>query len=101
MMGKGQKKQAPIKKAVALTYGPEDVAPRIIAKGKGLIADKILAAAEENDVAVYEDKKLVDELTKLNLGDTIPPDLYEVVAQILLFISDLDRLERYKKYGQQ
>lgn len=85
-------------KAVAIRYKPGDVAPTIVAKGAGVIAEKIIDKAEDNDIHIYKDENLVNELTKVDIGDSIPPELYEVVAQILVFISDLDRVEAFKKY---
>ncbi|MCL2699656.1 MAG: EscU/YscU/HrcU family type III secretion system export apparatus switch protein [Defluviitaleaceae bacterium] len=80
--------------AVALKYDPNiDRAPRVIAKGAGYIHDKIVEKAHENKIAVMSDPELVRELTKLDLGEGIPPELYEVVAQVLIFISELDRVE--------
>jgi len=86
----------PRKRAVALQYGPDDIAPKLLAKGAGVIADKILENATNSDIPVYQDKALVEELTRLDLGENIPPELYEVVAQILIFISDLDKIESMK-----
>ena len=87
------------KRAAALKYDPTDTAPKVIAKGTGVTAENILIKAEENDIPVYKDTKLAEELTSLELGANIPPDLYEVVAQILIFISDLDKLEAYRHGG--
>ena len=77
-------------KAVALHYQKDEHAPQVTAKGAGVIADKIIEKAEESDVAVYQDAKLVEELTRMDIGEHIPPELYEVVAQVLTFISELD-----------
>lgn len=84
-------------KAVAIKYDPGQVAPSIIAKGKGAIAEKIIEQGEENKIALYKDKELVEELLNIDVGDHIPEELYEVVAKVLIFISDLDKLESYKK----
>ena len=81
------------KKAAAIQYAPGDQAPTVIAKGKGVVADKILEKAFENQLPVYKDAQLVEELTKLDIGDYIPPELYTVVAEILVFVTDLDRLK--------
>jgi flagellar biosynthesis protein len=78
-------------KAVALEYNPDELAPKVVAKGAGIIADKILEYAKDADIAVYKDAKLVEELTKMDLGQHIPPELYEAVAQILVFVSNLDK----------
>lgn len=85
------------KKAVAVSYTDKDIAPRVVAKGQGYVAQKILENASVSDVPVYEDKALAEELSRVDLGDNIPPELYEVVARVLVFISDLDRLEEIKR----
>jgi len=96
-MDKQDQKRASLRQAVALRYDPSDTAPRVVAKGAGYIHDKILEKAGESDVKVIADPELVRELTKLELGEGIPPELYEVIAQVLIFISDLDRLNEYVK----
>lgn len=85
------------KKAVAIKYNPQMTAPKVIAKGQAYLAEKILETAKENKITVYEDKALVEELEKIDLGLNIPPHLYEVVAQVLLFVSDLDKKEQYRQ----
>ena len=84
-------------KAVAVRYDPNEIAPKILAKGAGLIAEKILENAQSSDVAIHKDAALVDDLTRLDIGEHIPPELYEAVAQILVFISDLDKYEMRKR----
>lgn len=81
------------KQAVALTYEPGTEAPTIVAAGKGLIAEKIIASAKENDVPLYADDKLADTLNRLEIGDTIPPELYKVVADILVFVDKMDKIK--------
>ncbi|MBO5372625.1 MAG: EscU/YscU/HrcU family type III secretion system export apparatus switch protein [Lachnospiraceae bacterium] len=81
-----------VKTAVALSYEPGDVAPKILATGKGELAEKIIEKGKESDVPFYKDNKLADTLSKLEIGDTIPPELYDVVAEILVFVDDMDRL---------
>ena len=78
--------------SVALEYVPGEEAPKIIATGKGVLAEKIIEKAKEADVPVYEDSKLAATLSKLEIGDMIPPELYEVVAEILVFVDDMDKL---------
>nr|WP_317356510.1 EscU/YscU/HrcU family type III secretion system export apparatus switch protein [uncultured Tyzzerella sp.] len=95
-----EEKQIKDKKAVALKYNPQMSAPKVVAKGQGYLAEKILENAKENKVTVYEDKALVEELEKIDLGLNIPPYLYEVVAQVLLFVSDLDKKEEYRRNGR-
>ncbi len=80
------------KTAVALAYTPGERAPKILATGKGLVAEKIIEVAEENDVPQYEDSELAETLSKLEIGDMIPPELYEVVAEILVFVNDMDKI---------
>ncbi|MBO8158638.1 EscU/YscU/HrcU family type III secretion system export apparatus switch protein [Thermosyntropha sp.] len=80
------------KKAVALRYDEEkDAAPRVVAKGRGIIADKIKAVAEEYGVAVHRDEGLADYLMALDLYEEIPPELYPVIAEILAFIYRMDK----------
>lgn len=80
------------KTAVALAYTPGEAAPKILATGKGAIAERIIEAAKESDVPTYADGKLADTLSRLEIGDMIPPELYEVVAEILVFVNDMDRI---------
>lgn len=80
------------KKAVAIQYDPEkDVAPVIAAAGQGVAAENILRVAKENEVPIVEDKKAADLLSQLSVGDAIPPALYQVVAEILVFITNTDK----------
>ena len=81
------------KTAVALAYEPGDVAPKILATGTGEVADRIIEKAKESKVPLYKDNKLADTLSRLKIGDAIPPELYEVVAEILVFVDDMDRMK--------
>ncbi|MBE5890880.1 MAG: flagellar biosynthesis protein FlhB [Lachnospiraceae bacterium] len=81
------------KTAVAIAYEPGEAAPKILATGKGAVADKIIEKAKEADVPLYKDNKLADTLSRLKIGDMIPPELYEVVAEILVFVDDMDKLK--------
>ena len=85
------------KTAVALKYDPGDVAPKIIATGKGYIADKIIEQAKQDDVPLYKDTKLAKTLSKLEIGEMIPPELYEVVAEILIFVDSMDKIKNKLK----
>ena len=80
------------KTAVALGYEPGDTAPRIIAAGKGELAQRIIDRAQEADIPLHKDDKLAKTLSKLEIGETIPPELYEVVAEILVFVDRMDKL---------
>lgn len=90
MEKKAEKKE---KQAIALSYEVGEDAPKIIATGKGQLAEKIIEKAKETAVPVYRDDKLAKTLSKLEIGDAIPPELYEVVAEILMFVDDMDRLK--------
>ncbi|MCL2855437.1 MAG: EscU/YscU/HrcU family type III secretion system export apparatus switch protein [Defluviitaleaceae bacterium] len=86
------------KKAVALQYKFGYTAPKVVAAGTGHMAQKIIEAASDADVKLYKDPKLAAALSRVNLGDDIPPELYQVVAQVLVFIDQLDALEGMKQY---
>ena len=81
------------KTAVALSYEPGDRAPKILATGKGEIAEKIIEKAKENRVPLHKDNELANTLSKLKIGDAIPPELYEAVAEILVFVDNMDKLK--------
>lgn len=81
------------KKAVALTYDPQNLAPQVVASGKGAIAERIIEKAKEADVATYVDEGLTDTLLKLDIGDVIPPELYGVVAEILVYVDKMDKIK--------
>ncbi len=73
-----------IKTAIALEYNPdEDDAPRVIASGRGEIADKILQIAQANQIPIKEDPVLAQALSLVDLEEEIPPELYAVVAEVL------------------
>ncbi|MBE5909553.1 EscU/YscU/HrcU family type III secretion system export apparatus switch protein [Pseudobutyrivibrio sp.] len=81
------------KTAVALSYEAGDAAPKILASGKGYVAEQIIEEAKKADVPFYQDNELAETLSKLNIGDAIPPELYEVVAEILVFVNDMEKLK--------
>ncbi len=95
-MAEEEKKK--VKQAIALEYDPNEVAPKIIATGRGKIAEKIIEAAQDAEVPVHQDDKLADTLSKLDIGDFIPPELYEVVAEILVFVDQMEKIR--SKMGQ-
>lgn len=78
------------KKAVALKYEVNNDAPIVTAAGMGPIADKIIENAEENDVPIVYNKELTDLLSNVDIGREIPESLYEAVAHIIAFVTDLD-----------
>lgn len=81
------------KTAVALAYEPGDDAPKILATGKGHMAERIIEQAKASDVPFYKDSALAETLSALEIGDAIPPELYEVVAQILVFVDGMDKVK--------
>lgn len=91
-MAEQNEEKKKIKQAVALEYDPNDPAPKIIATGRGKVAERIIEAAGEANVPVHQDDKLADTLSKLDIGEFIPPELYEVVAEILVFVDQMEKL---------
>ncbi|MCR5848439.1 MAG: EscU/YscU/HrcU family type III secretion system export apparatus switch protein [Lachnospiraceae bacterium] len=87
-----------IRHAIALEYDPNnDNAPKVVASGQGILADKIVEKAKENKVPVHKDSKLADTLSRLEVGQEIPPELYEVVAEILVFVDAMDKIRAKAK----
>ncbi len=83
------------KKAVALRYRPEaDAAPKITAKGSGLVADKIIALAREHGIPIKDDPDLVEVLAKLDINEEVPPSVYVIVAELLAFVYGMNRSMR-------
>ncbi|WP_153123660.1 EscU/YscU/HrcU family type III secretion system export apparatus switch protein [Peribacillus tepidiphilus] len=83
------------KEAIALRYNSDkEIAPKVIAKGKGKIADNILETAKNHNVPIQEDPSLVELLGKLNINQTIPEELYQAVAEVFAFIYKIDRHSR-------
>ena len=91
------KREVERKTAVALEYEAGDAAPKILATGKGYVAEKIIETAEKENIPIHKDEKLAGTLSKLEIGDYIPKELYGVVAEILVFV---DRVEGVKKRGK-
>ena len=90
-------REATVKRAAALSYDPDkDSAPVLAAFGEGLVADKIVEIAKESGVPVLPDPTLANMLSKIGIGDEIPEELYEAVAKVLLFVSEVDR-----SYGER
>lgn len=77
-------------RAVALSYQADDDAPTVVAKGKGLIAQDIIALAKEHGVFVHESKELVSLLMQVDLDDAIPPRLYQIVAELLAWLYHIE-----------
>jgi len=81
----------PAAEAVALAYGSGAPAPRVVAKGRGLIAEAIIARAREHGIYVHESRELVALLMRVDLDRQIPPELYVAVAELLAWIYRLER----------
>ncbi|QER41796.1 hypothetical protein F1847_03170 [Thermodesulfobacterium sp. TA1] len=79
------------KTAVAIKYEPEEEAPKVVAKGKGYLAELILEIAKNNNIPIKKDSKLVQELYKLEIEKPIPPELYKTVAAILAWAYNLNQ----------
>lgn len=88
------------KKAAALGYDEErDSAPRVIAGGRGAVAEEIIRLARELDIPIREDPDLVEILAALDVGKEIPEELYQVVAEILAFVYEMN--EKADKNGSK
>jgi flagellar biosynthesis protein len=79
---------------VALQYGPGDAAPVIVASGMGYLAEKIVETAADNGVPIYEDNSLSTILTQLQLGQEIPPSLYQAIVEIYVYFLHFDAAGR-------
>lgn len=79
-----------MQQAIALAYEAGQFAPKVVAKGKGVIAEQIIAKAHEHDVFVHESKEMVSLLMQVDLDDHIPPELYLAVAEVLAWIYKLE-----------
>ena len=94
-------------KAVAIKYDVEKGrAPKIVASGKGLIAQEILKLAEDHSVPLYEDVTMANLLSKLDLDTEVPPALFSMVSEVLAFVYHLDkmsqkRLKLKKRFGRK
>ena len=90
-------KEKKITRAAAISYDPEENdVPILAAFGEGYLAEKIVAVAKESGVPVLPDPSLSSMLSKISVGDEIPEELYEAVAKVLVFVSEVDR-----SYGEK
>lgn len=80
------------RKAAALKYESTYEAPIVTAAGAGQIAEKIIDKAKENDVPIVENKELTELLTKVDVGDNVPAELYDAVASVLAYVLEIDSL---------
>lgn len=80
------------KKAAALSYDPHtNQAPKLTAQGQGYVADKIIQKAKENNIPIQSDPTLVQLLSELNINETIPEELYQLVAEVFAYIYKVDQ----------
>lgn len=84
------KKDEEILLATALEYDTKEEVPKVVASGKGHVAEKIIEQGKKEDIQIYQDKELANLMKNLDVGEQIPPSLYNVVAQVLVFVSDMD-----------
>ena len=80
--------------ATALQYDESLPAPMVVAKGSGVAAERLIALAKSHGITVLDGKASAEVLVTLNIGEFIPPELYEVVAHMLIFVRTMDRTRR-------
>lgn len=89
--------QSTTKKAVALLYDQQkSSAPRVVASGSSLVAEKIIATAIEAGVHIKEDRDLVELLAKIPVGEEIPAELYQTIAEVLAFVYSVNSVYKEK-----
>ncbi len=83
-------------RAIAIVYNEnETTAPKVVASGKGIIADKIITTAKEAGIHIQKDADLVELLSKVQVGEEIPTELYQTVAEVLAFVYQIN--EKFKQ----
>lgn len=93
-------KKTPITQAVAVLYDEkESDSPKIVASGKGTVAEKIIEIAREAGIHIQEDPNLAELLSKVPIGDEIPVELYQTVAEVLAFVYQVN--EKFKQKIQK
>lgn len=84
-------------KAVALQYNKhKSSAPQVVASGSGLVAEKILEKAREAGIFIKEDPDLVELLAKVPVGENIPAELYQTIAEVLSFVYSINEKFKHK-----
>lgn len=96
-MSKSKRASNAVKTAVALQYGAEDAAPVVVASGMGYMAEKIVEAASDNGVPIYEDNSLATILAQLQLGQEIPEELYKAIVDIYVYFLRFDPSQKEEK----
>ena len=91
-MAEPDERKNKLKQSVALRYRPkEERAPRVVAKGKGYLAEKIIEIAKKHGIPIKYEPDLVQILSKLDLDQEVPPSLYRAVAEIFAFVYRLNK----------
>jgi flagellar biosynthesis protein len=81
-----------VSKAVALKYDEEkNNAPKVLASGKGMVAEKIIQKAKEFNVPLFANKELVESLIDLEIDKEIPPELYQAVVEVFVWLRKQDQ----------
>ena len=94
-------KENVMEKAVAILYDDsKSAAPQVIASGKGLIARKIIETAREAGIHIQEDPNLIELLAKIPIGQEIPVELYQTIAEVLAFVYQVNNRYREKMEGK-
>lgn len=84
----------PLQSAVALAYRSGEPAPKVVAKGRGLVAEQIIAVANEHGVHIHESKELVSLLMDVDLDRQIPPVLYRIIAELLAWLYHIEAAQK-------
>ncbi|NPA87361.1 MAG: flagellar biosynthesis protein FlhB [Epsilonproteobacteria bacterium] len=85
-------------KAVALKYKAyEDSAPKVLAKGQGEIAKKIIEKAKEFDVPLFQNEALADMLLNVEVGEEVPPNMYKAVVEVFVWLYNLEEKAQLSK----
>lgn len=89
------------KQAAALSYDAnQQAAPKLSAKGKGIVAENIIKKAKQKDIPILSDPTLLELLSQLSINETIPEELYEAVAEVFAFVYQIDQeVEKSKDKG--
>lgn len=88
-------------RAAALKYDPQHSdAPVAVAVGQGAVAQRIVETAKQHDVPVVQDPALANALSQLSVGDMIPQELYMLVAEVLVYVADVDEKVRRARQGK-
>lgn len=93
-MNPEQPPRRPLQSAVALAYQNGAPAPKVVAKGRGLVAEQIILVAQEHGVFVHESKELVSLLMEIDLDKQIPPTLYRTIAELLAWLYHIESAQK-------